>query len=476
MDHQVAFLFPGVTQYAPQGFADLCRTRSEAMDVLRRVDAVARSCDLPSLENVALCDPPTTLAQLEDKEPAVLPLLQYALALATADGLRSAGIEPHAVAGHSFGELSAFVCAGILSVEDGVRVICLRMRAIGTTRGRGGMLAVQAAPPRVEHLLRAVASPTLAVACVNTPRQSVVSGTSSELDHVERLAAALDWQTVRLSSPYPYHSRLLAGLVTPLREALQEAGVRAQALTTPTRCVFHDRWHDDSDDLLTHIAEMLIRPVRFVDCVRSLYDEGITHVVECGTGDTLTRFVEANIPRVQVVVPLPDNTATPDFARLAAGLRTPGGGAATARLPPVPARDSVTGPAPSAPTSQRKSSADEPAAAPTPAPGPTPRNAPEGAAPSGAAAEGKQDRQRVVAVLGDLYAEITGYPADVFTEDAHVEVELGIDSLRQTRMLAAVAEKFAVPLLASGVRIKDFPTIGHIADAVVEHTSPAAAS
>ncbi|MCS0605602.1 acyltransferase domain-containing protein [Streptomyces sp. LP11] len=476
MDHQVAFLFPGVTQYAPQGLAGLCRTRSEAMDVLRRVDAVARTYDLPSLEDQALCEPPATLAQLEDEEPAVLPLLQYALALATAEGLRSAGIETHAVAGHSFGELLAFVYAGILSVEDGARVICLRMRAIGTTRGRGGMLAVQAAPPRVEHLLRAVALPTLAVACINTPRQSVVSGSSSELDRLARLAGALDWQITRLSSPYPYHSRLLAGLVTPLREALQEAGVKAQAHTTPTRCVFHDRWHDDSDDLLTHIAEMLIRPVRFVDCVRSLYDEGITHVIECGAGDTLTRFVEANIPRVQIIVPLPGNTATPDFARLAAGLRTPGTSAATARLPTVPVRDSLTSSPPSAPTSRQQNAANEPATVSTPPQGPTPLNALAGAAPSGAAAEGNQHRQKVVAVLGDLYAEITGYPADVFTEDAHVEVELGIDSLRQTHMLAAVAEKFAVPLLASGVRITDFPTIGHIADAVVKHTSSAAAS
>ena len=71
----------------------------------------------------------------------VQPVL-WAVMVSLAAVWASYGVVPAAVAGHSQGEIAAAVVAGVLSLEDGARVVALRSRALAVLAGRGGMLAV----------------------------------------------------------------------------------------------------------------------------------------------------------------------------------------------------------------------------------------------------------------------------------------------------------------------------------------------
>jgi acyl carrier protein len=71
------------------------------------------------------------------------------------------------------------------------------------------------------------------------------------------------------------------------------------------------------------------------------------------------------------------------------------------------------------------------------------------------------DRLRV------LYADALEYPADVFTEDADLEADLGIDSLKQTSLLARVAGEFGLPGRPAEMRVWDYSTLGRLADHIV---------
>jgi acyl carrier protein len=67
-----------------------------------------------------------------------------------------------------------------------------------------------------------------------------------------------------------------------------------------------------------------------------------------------------------------------------------------------------------------------------------------------------------------LYAEALEYPPEVLEEQIELEADLGVDSVKQTELLARVADRFGLPPQPSGFVIGEFPTLGHIADLVLD--------
>ncbi len=71
--------------------------------------------------------------------------------------------------------------------------------------------------------------------------------------------------------------------------------------------------------------------------------------------------------------------------------------------------------------------------------------------------------------LVTMYAEALEYPEEVFTADTDLEGELGVDSVKQTELLARVSDRYALPESDAGFRVADYPTLGAIAQLVVQH-------
>ncbi|CUU58083.1 polyketide synthase 12 [Parafrankia irregularis] len=164
-----------------------------------------------------------------DRVDVVQPAL-FAVMVALAEVWRAHGVTPDAVVGHSQGEIAAACVAGVLSLEDAARVVACRARALSALSGQGGMLSIAAPREDVERLLAPWAD-ELAVAAVNGPAATVVSGGSEAL---ARLAAACDGRDVRnrlLPVDYASHSpqveRIRARLLTDL------AGLRPQSGEIP---------------------------------------------------------------------------------------------------------------------------------------------------------------------------------------------------------------------------------------------------
>ncbi len=183
-----------------------------------------------------LADAPVFAARLRDCEQALRPFTGWSLAdaLADADALRrvdvvqpalwavmvalaglwqSYGVRPAAVAGHSQGEIAAACVAGLLTLEDGARVVALRSQALASLAEAGGGMAALPLPPDQVPL-----PGRLHVAAVNGPRSTVVSGDRAALDEVLALVPGAR----RLPVDYASHSpqveavrdRLLADLAT----------------------------------------------------------------------------------------------------------------------------------------------------------------------------------------------------------------------------------------------------------------------
>ncbi|THA34109.1 SDR family NAD(P)-dependent oxidoreductase [Streptomyces sp. A1277] len=197
----------------------------------------------------------------------------------------SFGVEPAAVVGHSQGEIAAACVAGVLSLRDAARVVCLRSKAIAELAGPGAMALVTAPAQRVAELL----AEGVSVAAVNGPSQVVVSG---EVSAVEALLARCDEQGVRarrIAVDYASHSPAMDVLAERLTADL--AGIEPRAGRVPVVSTVTGEPADpltmDAGYWLTNLR----RPVRFADAARTLAEQGHTAFVEVSTHPVLTAAV-----------------------------------------------------------------------------------------------------------------------------------------------------------------------------------------
>lgn len=213
----IAFLFTG--QGVPVAGAGrmLFATEPAFRHTIERCDAALADLGYGSLIDAfnAPASPGTSL------EPAALFAVEVALAALWA----SWGIEPDAVAGHSLGAYAAAAVAGVLTIEDGVRLVAARARLMDEHARPGFMASVSADREAVEVALagyRDVAS----VAAWNGPRQIVLSGLDDGLEAVLARLAAEGIRSQRLAASHAFHSPAMDPILEPLEALVDRFDLR----------------------------------------------------------------------------------------------------------------------------------------------------------------------------------------------------------------------------------------------------------
>ncbi|SDT82754.1 Acyl transferase domain-containing protein [Streptomyces sp. TLI_053] len=212
--------------------------------------------------------------------------VEYALA-----GLwRSWGVEPAAVIGHSLGEYAAACFAGALSLEDGLRLVAERGRLLQRLAESGAMAAIAAPAAEVTAELARHDEALVAVAAVNGPANTTVSGVREVVDEVCAAFAARGAEVRRLRISTSSHSPLVEPVLEPLRAALEKVPFGAPAvplLSNLTGGLWPWDKPLDTDYWLRHARQ----PVLFADGVRALYELGHRTFLEVGPAPTLLGLV-----------------------------------------------------------------------------------------------------------------------------------------------------------------------------------------
>jgi [acyl-carrier-protein] S-malonyltransferase len=201
---RVALLFPGQGSQYPQMARDVLRC-PQGPALLEQAEAISK---LPLTRLMSTAD----AATLADPEIAQVSVLVHSLALL--DQLQADGVVPGVVAGHSLGEYTAMVAAGMLDVPTAIELVALRGRAMAAAARRrpGAMGAVVGLTAEdVSAFCHASVEQPVAVANVNSPRQLVVSGVPAGVEHVltaAQAAGALRAKALRVGGAY--HSPLMA--------------------------------------------------------------------------------------------------------------------------------------------------------------------------------------------------------------------------------------------------------------------------
>jgi acyl transferase domain-containing protein/acyl carrier protein len=149
----------------------------------------------------------------------------WAVMVSLAAVWEAAGVEPAAVVGHSQGEIAAATVAGMLSIEDGARVVALRSRSLKVLAGAGGMLSVAKSADAVEERIIKWGD-RLSLAAVNGPAAVVVSG---EPEALNELKAELEAEGVRarmVAVDYASHSAQVDRLQQEIVSVLAEVSPR----------------------------------------------------------------------------------------------------------------------------------------------------------------------------------------------------------------------------------------------------------
>ncbi|MDU0457952.1 MAG: SDR family NAD(P)-dependent oxidoreductase [Geobacteraceae bacterium] len=227
------------------------------------------------------------LRATEAAQPAI-----GAVSLAALKILESFGIKPEAVAGHSYGELTALCAAGVFDETVLHELSRLRGRLMGAGSGdKGSMLAVPAPLATVEKII-AEEGLDLVIANRNAPSQAILSGATAEIERAAKILADRKLTCKRLPVAAAFHSPLVADAATPFLAALDEIDFRGAGIpvyANSTAAVYPS----DTNAAKALLAGQLARPVEFVDEIEAMYAAGVRTFVEVGPGARLTGLVSA---------------------------------------------------------------------------------------------------------------------------------------------------------------------------------------
>ncbi len=451
------FLFPGQGAYLPGAMAAFAQ-HDRVRGVLDEIDrAVPR--DAGGVSDLLLRSPGRPLSELLAQDPLGSQLALLGTSVALFGEIADLVGPSDVLLGHSLGEIGALTAAGAWSVGDAARIVAARTdRLAAAAAPDGGMLALSTHADVAAALVAAADDVSVVVAVRNSPRQTVLSGPCAALTRIAAAAAALDIAATTLASPFAFHHPALAGAAASFRSAVAELPVR------PLRYRVHSpilgRDYRDEDDLAELLAQHLVRPVDLLAGIRGLHERGHTVYVECGARDALVGAVRRTVPGVQTLTCLDGSRPGPHFiADVRDRLSGPAG--------PVPAVSVPVGSVPVVSVPPCPGVAGSPLVPVVPAlvmPTPGLPAAVLAADPMGTPPPG---RAEVIARLRAAYAAALDYPESVFTETADLEADLGIDSVKQTELLARMSDEFGVLVALADIGLAELATLGRIADAIV---------
>ncbi|MDH6368442.1 [acyl-carrier-protein] S-malonyltransferase [Paenibacillus sp. PastF-3] len=293
---KIAFVFPGQGAQAVGMGKDVYDALPNSRAVFEKGDEVL---GFP-LSKLIFEGPDSDLKQTVNTQPALL-----TASVAYLEALREQGMKPDYVAGHSLGEYSALVAAGVLSYEDAVTLVRLRGRFMeeAVPGGQGAMAAVLGAEREALAVLCQTISEESGVvelANVNCPGQIVVSGSQEGVNGVvQRVKEAGGKRAIPLEVSGPFHSSMMRAAADRLAEELKKV-----TFNTPNVPVIVNVTASPVTDP-EEIRELLVRqvysPVLWQDSIEWLIADGVDTFVEIGSGSVLAGLIRKIDKTVKVI-------------------------------------------------------------------------------------------------------------------------------------------------------------------------------
>ncbi|WP_336746373.1 ACP S-malonyltransferase [Paenibacillus sp. y28] len=282
-----AFIFPGQGAQSVGMGRDAYEANPAARSLFEQADAALGF----QLSSLIFEGPDDRLKITYNTQPALL-----TTSMAYLEAFRAKGVQPDFVAGHSLGEYSALVAAGVISFTDAVRTVHARGTFMeqAVPGGQGAMAAVLGADrEQLAKLCEAVTAESglVEMANVNCPGQIVVSGSKDGVAVLaERGKEAGAKRVIPLEVSGPFHSSLMKPAADQLAKVLD--GLELKAASIPVVANVTARPEQDPQSIRELLVRQVYSPVLWEDTVVWLLEQGVDTFVEIGSGTVLAGLVK----------------------------------------------------------------------------------------------------------------------------------------------------------------------------------------
>lgn len=286
---KTALVFPGQGAQTPGMGKELVAQGGKGKELFEQADRILGF----RLTDIMFEGSAEDLTETRYAQPAIF---VHSVAVAVQNGCR-----PDAVAGHSLGEFSALVVAGVLSFEAGLRLVQERALAmqLACETEPGGMAAVLGLEDAVvEEVCRGISNLVVVPANYNCPGQLVVSGSHAG---IEEACIRLKEAGARRALPLKVGGAFHSPLMQPAQQRL-EAAIRNTDFSPPLCPVYQNVTAcavTQVEEIRTNLIAQLTGPVRWTQSIQAMHADGIQRFVEAGPGNVLQGLIRKIAPEAE---------------------------------------------------------------------------------------------------------------------------------------------------------------------------------
>lgn len=277
-----AYVFPGQGAQFPGMAKDLYESSAEAKELLEKANDILGF----RITDIMFNGTDEELKQTKVTQPAIF---LHSVVLAKI----SDSFKPDMVAGHSLGEFSALVASGVLSFEDGLKLVAQRAMAMqkACEINPSTMAAILGLDDDVVENICESVHEVVVAANYNCPGQLVISGTHKG---IELACEAAKEAGARRALPLPVGGAFHSPLMEPAREELEKA-IDSTVFSQGICPIYQNvtaKASTDINEIKENLKIQLTAPVRWTQSVQAMVADGATHFIESGPGKVLQGLVK----------------------------------------------------------------------------------------------------------------------------------------------------------------------------------------
>lgn len=295
----IALVFPGQGSQSQGMMSDLADKHSIVMDTFSEASE-ALGFDLWKMTQEG---PDDDLNKTENTQPALLTASIAAFRVFQSQNQQEIAV----MSGHSLGEYSALVAAGVLEFSDAVKLVAERGRVMqaAVAPGEGAMAAILGLDDEaMTAICDEESEEIVSAANFNSPGQIVIAGHAQAVARAtEKAKEAGARRSVILPVSVPSHCALMTEAAEKFQVSLD--GLEFNAATIPVLQNVDASSREQAEDIKNALVEQLYKPVQWTRCVQAIAATDVSHIIECGPGKVLTGLVK-RIDRSLTCLPLND--------------------------------------------------------------------------------------------------------------------------------------------------------------------------
>lgn len=282
---KIGFLFPGQGAQVIGMGKDLYEKYEELRKIYDKVQKITGI----DIKKISFEGPDELLNETQYTQIAIL-----TESLAILEILKKNRINAEMSTGLSLGEYTALIEDGVISFDDGVKLVEKRGKIMQnlTPNGNWKMAAIMGLDEeQVEDICKKVKSGFVVPANYNTIGQIVISGEEKAILKAEELAKEAGAKKVSiLKTSGPFHTSKLERCSEALKEELQQININKQNSKVVKN--IDGEMYKATDNIVDILSKHIMNPVRFTKCLQTMYNNGINTFIEIGPGKTLSSFVK----------------------------------------------------------------------------------------------------------------------------------------------------------------------------------------